>query len=443
MPSAPDLKATARQIFQQTLGSIDIPNTMRTKLARKGSVIRCRGKEFDLARYAKIRVIALGKASLAMAEGLVAVCSPDFPLAGILVASAPLSRPLPGFEVFIGGHPIPNEQSFAAARAILKLLSECGSDSLVFFLLSGGGSALVELPLRDSISLADVQTLNRILVGCGAPIDDINAVRKHLSAIKGGRLTAAAPDAVKITLGVTDVPEGRESALASGPTLPDNTTVTDARRVIQQFDLRRKLPSSIRAIVEDPAGLPETPKSGDSIFRNAHFEIILGMRDLFQHAQSAAEAAGFHAICDNATDDWAIHDAAELLLGELARLAKENPGKPVAVIADGEVSSPVRGKGIGGRNAAFVLDCISRIASQRIAVLSAGTDGIDGNSPAAGAVADGETLSRARTAGMDPADFDRRSDSYNFFEALGDAIVTGPTGNNLRDLRILLAAADK
>ena len=163
------------------------------------------------------------------------------------------------------------------------------------------------------------------------------------------------------------------------------------------------------------------------------------MRDLFHHAHIAAQAAGFTTICDNATDDWPIPRATEFLLADLARLAKETPGKPVAVISDGEVSSPVHGKGIGGRNAAFVLDCVSRIAGQRIAVLSAGTDGIDGISPAAGAVADGETHARATAAGFDPADFERRSDSHNFFHALGDAIITGPTGNNLRDLRILLA----
>jgi hydroxypyruvate reductase len=443
MSYALDLKATARKIFQQTLAAIDIAETMRKKLARKGSIVHCCGMEFDLASFAQIRVIALGKASHAMAEGLSAVCAPEFPLSGILVASTPPPRVLPGFELFVGGHPIPNEKSFAAARAILRMLSECGAGTLVFFLVSGGGSALVELPLRESVSLADTQSLNRLLVGCGGSIDEINAVRKHLSAVKGGRLAAAAPEALKITLGVTDVPEGRESALASGPTLPDTSTVADARQVIQHYDLLAKLPSSIRTMFEDSAGLPETPKPGDTVFRNAHFEIILGMRELFQHAQSAAEAAGFTAICDNSTDDWPLARASEYLLQQLARLSKENPGRPVAVIADGEVSSPVHGKGIGGRNAAFVLDCVSRIAGRKIAVLSAGTDGIDGTSPAAGAVADGETLSRARAAGMDPAEFDRRSDSYNFFHAIGDSIVTGPTGNNLRDLRILLTGGQE
>lgn len=439
MSAAPDLKAIARQIFQQTLAGIDIAATLRDKLERTGSCIQCAGAEVDLARYSCIKVVALGKASHAMAEGLAAVCAPEFSLAGILVTSAPPPRPIKGFETFIGGHPIPNEQSFAAARAILKMLAGCGPETLVFFLLSGGGSALVELPLDAGCPLADFQALHRVLVGCGASIDEINAVRKHLSAVKGGRLAAAAPLATKVTLGVTDVPAGRESALASGPTLPDPTTVADARRVIEQYAILPKLSDSIRAKFVSNGVLEETPKPEHPAFRNAHFEIILGMHDLFHHAHIASEGAGFFTNCDNTTDDWPIERASEFLLSELARLGRECPGQSVAIIADGEVSSPILGSGVGGRNSALVLDCVSRIAGRPIAILSAGTDGIDGSSPAAGAVADGNTLERARATKMDPAEFARRSDSYNFFHSLGDAILTGPTGNNLRDLRIFLA----
>jgi hydroxypyruvate reductase len=438
-----DLKSAARRIFQQTIAGIDIGETMRRKLARMGSRIHCAGMEVDLARYKKILVVAMGKASFAMAEGLRKICAPEFSVSGILVATVAPPRELSGFEVFVAGHPVPDEQSFAAARAILRMLGECGAETLVFFLLSGGGSALVELPLDGAISLADFQELHRALVECGAPIDDINAVRKHLSAVKGGRLAAAAPAAMKVTLGVTDVPAGRESALASGPTLPDPTTVADARRILEKFGLIAKVPLSVRAKFVEPGGLAETPKAGEAAFRNSLFEIILGMDDLFHHAHIAAEGEGFRTFCDNTTDDWPIERAAEFLLGELKRLAAEHPGECVAVIADGEVSSPVRGNGVGGRNSALVLECVKRIAGRRVAVLSAGTDGIDGSSPAAGAVTDGQTLERARGAGMDVAEYARRSDSYSFFNAMGDAVVTGPTGNNLRDLRILLAEAEK
>jgi glycerate 2-kinase len=441
MPSALDLKSAARQIFHQTLAGIDIDETLCRKLARQGSYIQCAGTPFDLARYKLIKIIALGKASPGMAESLVNILAPEFQVSGILVSSAPPSRPLNDFQTFIAGHPVPNEQSFAAARAILQTLRESDrADTLVFFLLSGGGSSLVELPLDPQIPLADFQALHRALVGCGAPIDAINSVRKHLSAVKGGRLAAAAPNATKITLAVTDVPEGRESALASGPTLPDPTTAADARRIVEQFALLEELPASIASKFKSPNALTETPKPDAPEFRNAHFEIILGMHDLFHHAHINSESAGFLTICDNTTDDWPISRATDFLLTDLARLSNEYPGEPVAIIADGEVSSPVVGNGVGGRNSAFVLECVKKIAGQRIAVLSAGTDGIDGVSPAAGAVADGETLARATELRMDPTDFAQRSDSYNFFNPLGDAIITGPTGNNLRDLRILLAA---
>jgi glycerate 2-kinase len=444
MSQAFDLKIIARQIFQQTLAGIDIAETLCRKLARQGTHIYCAGRHFDLAHYKQIKIIALGKASPAMAEGLTNILAPDFSARGILVASAPPPRRLNNFQEFISGHPVPNQQSFTAARAILEMLRQSDrADTLVFFLLSGGGSSLVELSLDPQIPLEDFQSLHRALVGCGGSIDEINSIRKHLSAVKGGRLAAAAPNATKITLAVTDVPEGRESALASGPTLPDPTTAADALEVVQRYALREKLPPSISSKFATSNALAETPKPHDPAFHNAHFEIILGMHDLFHHAHINAESAGFYTICDNSTDDWPIPRATEFLLADLARLAKECPGQPVAIIADGEVSSPVLGNGVGGRNSAFVLDCVNKIAGKNIAVLSAGTDGIDGVSPSAGAVADGETLARAAAAKLDPQDFARRSDSYNFFAALDDAIITGPTGNNLRDLRILLAVPEE
>jgi hydroxypyruvate reductase len=346
-----------------------------------------------------------------------------------------------GFREIVAGHPIPDEGSFAAGRAILDLLAASNQQTLVFFLLSGGGSALVELPLDPGVTLEEMQSLNRVLVTCGASIEEINAVRKHLSAVKGGRLAIAAGAAMKITLGVTDVPEGQESALASGPTLPDPTTVSDARAVVRRYDLLSNLPPSIRTQFEHPKSIPETPKAGDPAFdpRCAAFQILLGRHDLFHSAHHASESAEFLTICDNSTDNWPVEKAVDFLLAQLGSLKQANPGRSVAVIADGEVSSPVKGDGVGGRNLAFVLDCVKKIAGQKIAVLSAGTDGVDGSSLAAGAVADSESFARAQSLGLDPTEYFRRSDSYTFFSTLGDTIETGPTGNNLRDLRILLA----
>ena len=434
-----DLKHAALQIARDTLAAIDIPSTMRRKLARSGSCIQVNGGELDLAAFQRICVIAIGKASAAMARGMSETLSPDLRAEGIVVGPSLIANAPPGFRAMAAGHPLPDEGSFAAGRAILELLVTTGERDLVFFLLSGGGSALVEQPLDPGATLADVQELNRSLVTCGASIDEINAVRKHLSAVKGGRLASAASAARKVTFGVTDVPEGQESALASGPTLPDPTTVSEACGVIRRYDLLSKLPAPFRLRFENPKTIPETPKAGNPAFARAEFQILLGMHDLFHPAHRAAEAAEFITMCDNTTDNWPLSRAADFLLEQLGALQRANPGRAVAVIADGEVSSPVTGSGVGGRNAAFVLDCVPKIAGRQIAVLSVGTDGIDGASPAAGAVADGETLARALAQGLDPADYFRRSDSCTFFQSLGDAIVTGPTGNNLRDLRILLA----
>ena len=432
------LKQLARKIFQETLAAIDIPATMQRKLQRKGTVLLCGGTRIDLRDFEKLRVVAIGKAAHAMVEGLALVLAPFVRFEGVVSAPTASHKPVPGMKYFVAGHPVPNAESWKAAEAILALLKKCDEKTLVFFLLSGGGSALVELPLDPAQTLENVQKMHRALVTCGAPIDAINTVRKHISAVKGGRLAAAAQNATKLTLAVSDVPVGKESALASGPTVPDPTTVADTKRIVAEYSLHEKFPPVLQAWL-DKTTMPETPKATAAVFRNSHFLLLLGMDDLFHPAHHTAEANGFIACCDNTTDDWPVEKAAAYLLEQLEALQKTHTGHRVALIADGEVSSPVTGNGIGGRNSAFVLACVERIAGRKIAVLSAGTDGIDGNSPAAGAVADGETLARARAMGLDPADAFRRSDAFTFFSKLEDAIVTGPTGNNLRDLRILIA----
>src|SRR5216684_2344674 len=433
------LKQLARQIFHETLAAIDIPATMQRKLQRKGAVLMCGDARIDLRDFEKLRVVAIGKAAHAMVEGLALVLAPFVRMEGVISAPTAARRPLAGMRYFVGGHPVPNAESCKAAEAILALLKKCDEKTLVFFLLSGGGSALVELPLDPAQTLEDVQEMHRALVTCGAPIDAINAVRKHISAVKGGRLAAAAHSATKVTLAVSDVPVGKESALASGPTLPDPTTVAEVKRIIAEHSLYGKFPPTLRRWL-DEGKMPETPKAHAAAFRNSHFFLLLGMDDLFHPAHHAAEAKGFIACCDNTTDDWPVERAAVFLLEQLEALRKTHAGQRVALIADGEVSSPVTGDGIGGRNSAFVLACVEKIAGKKIAVLSAGTDGIDGNSPAAGAVADGKTLEMARAIGLDPVEAFRRSDAFTFFSRFDDVIVTGPTGNNLRDLRILIAA---
>ncbi|MEE9233961.1 MAG: DUF4147 domain-containing protein, partial [Candidatus Acidoferrales bacterium] len=335
-----------------------------------------------------------------------------------------------------------------------------------FFLISGGGSALVEKPLgfaplgvapldklgvsaalrqgrqdkplEKSVRLEDITELNRVLVRCGASIDEINAIRKHLSAIKGGRLAEAAAKAHKVTLLLSDVPEGRLATVASGPTLPDPTTVETCYQVAERYDLLARFPASIRQLFEQKK-LKETPKPGAEAFQRSQVFLVASNRDVLHAAHRAAGARGFVAECDNTCDDWEFRRAAECLLGRLEQMRRENPNQPVCLIAGGEVLVKVTGDGVGGRNQALVLECIEKIAGRPVAILSAGTDGIDGNSPAAGAVGDGDTLARAQALGLDPSDSMQRSDSFHFFDALGDTLRTGPTHNNLRDLRLLLA----
>ena len=433
-----DLKQLACRIFLETLEAIDIGATMERKIERRGRVLRIGGTRVDLAQFRRVCVVAMGKAAHAMLAGLIRVLPPGTAIEGVASAPTPTPSPATGIRYFLGGHPAPNAESWGAGEAILDLLRRCGKETLIFFLVSGGGSALVELPLDRAQTLEDVRQLFGALVTCGASIDEINTVRKHLSAVKGGRLAEAAPAATKITIAASDVPAGKESALASGPTLPDPTSVDDFRKVVTSYGLEPKFPEPLRRWLAE-GHLRETPKPGNAAFANAHFCLLLGMDDLFHPAHHAAEARGCIAACDNTTDDWPVQHSADYLLTQLEELRRANPGQRVALIADGELSSPVRGGGIGGRNSAFVLACVEKIAGRRIAVLSVGTDGIDGNSPAAGAVADGETLERAQLAGLDLAKAARDSDAFTFFAALSDAIITGPTGTNLRDLRILIA----
>lgn len=431
-------KQIAREIFHRTLSSISIPDVMERKLQLDHSALRLPGAAVNIANISRFVVIAIGKASHAMTEGLVRLFPPGTAYTGVVAAPTKPQSPVPGLQHFVCGHPIPNEDSLRAARAILRLLSSCDSHTLVFFLLSGGGSALVELPLDPSLTLSDVQAIHRTLITCGAPIDAMNTVRRHLSAVKGGRLALAAAAAQKITLAVTDVPFGKEAALASGPTLPDPTTIDDVLRIFAEHNLSQRFPASLQTWLSADH-MPETPKVDHAAFANSHFELLLGLDDLFHAAHHAVEAHGYVCFCDNSTDDWPVQKAADDLLSQLEAWRQENPGQRVAVVADGEVSSPVTGNGIGGRNSAFVLACTEKIAGRKITVLSAGTDGVDGNSPAAGAVADGDTLARATSLGLDTQAAFHQSDAYTFFAKLDDAIITGPTGNNLRDLRILLA----
>ena len=398
-------------------------------------LLRVREDLYDLQAYSRVVVVSIGKAGHTMVEALAQQIG-ESAIEGIVASSVEPSSQVRGFRYFHGGHPTPNAESIHAAKAILKLLDAQSAASLVIFLMSGGGSSIVEKPIDDEISLDDLIATYRALVYSGAPIAEINAIRKHLSAVKGGRLARAGFPAQQVSLLVSDVPDDTPDALASGPTMPDSTSVEDCYRIAEKHGLMAQLPHSTRELFERRA-LEETPKSDDQAFYRSRWWTMLSNQTAVEQASAAAERAGFAVHVDNSCDDWDYERAAEYLLKRLRELRKESPR--VCLISGGEVTVKVTNGGVGGRNQQFALACAARIAGENTTVLSAGTDGVDGNSPAAGAVADGSTVERSRARGLDVRTSLEKFDAYPFFSALGDAIETGPTGNNLRDLRILLA----
>ncbi len=429
-----EMREAARAIFQRVLAEASIAKAFARHVECDRGVLRIREDLFDLHSYSRVLVVSLGKAGHTMAEALAGQVGAS--LEGIVAGPTQPSAQVRGFRYFRGGHPTPNAESIHAASAILKALEAQPASALVIFMLSGGGSSIVEKPIDDEISLDDLIATYRVLVHSGAPIAEINAVRKHLSAVKGGRMAQAAFPAQQVSLLVSDVPDNTPDALASGPTMPDSTTVEDCYRIAGKYDLPGQFPLSVRELFERRA-LEETPKSDDPAFHHARWWPVLSNRTAIEEATIAAERAGFVVHVDNSCDDWDYDRAADYLLQRVRELRKQF--SPVCLISGGEVTVKVANGGVGGRNQQFTLACAVKMAGEDIIVLSAGTDGVDGNSPAAGAVVDGSTAERARKQGLDAGAALEQFDAYPFFRALGDAIETGPTGNNLRDLRVLLA----
>ena len=434
------MRQTARGMFLAALKNASIESAFARHVHCERGVLRICDDLYDLNSYARVFVVSIGKAGHTMAAALEAQVGSR--LEGIVASSVETATQIRGFRYFRGGHPTPTSESIQAAESILRSLNSLDANSLAIFLLSGGGLSIVEKPIDVEISLDDLIATYRALVHSGAPIAEINAIRKHLSAVKGGRLARAAYPAQQVSILVSDVPDTTPDALASGPTMPDSTSIHDCERIAEKYGLVAQFPASVAELFRERA-LEETPKSDDPAFVRARWWPVLSNKVALEEAAAAANAAGFTVETDNSCDDWDYEKAADFLLGRVRELRRQNAR--VCLLSGGEVTVTVRNGGVGGRNQQFALACAEKIAGEDITVLSAGTDGIDGNSPAAGAVADGSTLVRAgagdgESAGREAA---RRAlagfNAFPFFDSLGDAVATGPTGNNLRDLRILLA----
>ncbi len=469
-----NLHARATEIFTGALAACNIESAFDRRIRVEGNILHRLlpdgggAESIDLSAYKRVFVVAIGKAAAPMLDVLLDRVKRRKGMRGICCTNHLPKKRNWRFRYFEGGHPLPNEDSFAAARAALALLRKARKDAIVFFLISGGGSALFDLPLDPAISLEDTRAFHQTLIASGAPINEINTLRKHFSAVKGGRLAMAAPESTKVSFLLPDVPLRTLDALSSGPTSPDHSTVEDARNILAKYELAPKFPPRVRTFFERE-DMPESPgnktwkpsflpklagtvlarritaaasmKDEDSAFRDSVFEILLSSHDLVENARVLAQKAGFHVAVDNSCDDWDYADAARYLLERFYSLRTAHPR--LCLISAGEVTVTMdRTPGAGGRNQQFALASaleLARHPGEQVTVLSAGTDGIDGNTRSAGAIADPATVARARAFGFDPEQALREFNACPLFTSLGDAVVTGPTGHNLRDLRLLLS----
>lgn len=460
MPELPELRDAALEIFRAALRSADAGESVRRAVRLDGARLNIGETTINLAaRRRNVYSIAIGKAAHAMAAALEDVLGERLE-AGLLAglpsqqsrsqsapardASTSLSN---RWRVFAGGHPLPNEESLAAARAAFELLRRAEEEkALVIFLISGGGSALLEWPRDEKVTLQELREANRTLIQSGASIAEINAVRRAVSAVKGGGLSAHAPLADQISLIISDTNTGEEANVASGPTFEPPPDAPDAATIIARYELAGRLPASILRVINNPAVVhPQSP--GESLRK--HY-VLLNNEDAIAAAAAAARSQGF--IVEVARDlvEQEVGAGSTRLLGRLLALRRraESAGRVVCLLSGGEFACRVKGRGLGGRNSETALRLALQIEEHResdaglsshVVALSAGTDGIDGNSPAAGAVSDETTLRRAQASGLNARKSLETSDAYTFFEALGDAIVTGSTETNVRDVRVLLA----
>jgi hydroxypyruvate reductase len=389
----------------------------------------------------RLIVLAAGKAAGSMTEiaerhYLDEGKLPAARLAGLAVTRTGYGRPTRHIPVIEAGHPVPNEAGLEATEKILALADQAGPDDLVLVLLSGGASANWIAP-APGLELADKQATTKALLRSGASIGEINTVRKHLSRVKGGRLAAHAHPAPLVTLAISDVPGDDPAVIGSGPTVPDPSTLAEARAIVQRY--RLQLPASVGHALSVPAN--ETPKPGNAIFDGTEFRLVARPADVFRAAETAARAAGFDCVFLGDR----VEGEARAVAADHARVARElrAQGRRTVILSGGELTVTLRGAGRGGPNQEYALALALAIDGMAAtAAIAADTDGTDGGAgnpdDPAGAFVDGSTVSRARALGLDPASFLAENDSTGFFRRLGDLLVPGPTFTNANDFRAIL-----
>jgi len=436
-----DLRKTALGIFNAAVRAVDPGEAIRRHLTRDGSRLRIGEETIDLAKVGEVVVVGCGKAAAPMAATVEEIVG-DRIGRGVVVTKYGHVKPTRLIRVHESGHPVPDDAGIAGAHAVLDHLRGLGPNDLVLVLISGGGSALTPAPV-EGITLAEKQALTKALLACGADIREMNTLRKHISRFKGGQLARAAQPARVMTLILSDIVGDPLDAIASGPTVPDPTTYADALGILDKYRIRGEIPGAIRARLEAGARgeVPETPKPDDPLFARVRNLIVGSNIQALEAARSEARALGLTPMILSSSIEGETREIARMH----AALAREvrtsgNPVKPPAcLISGGETTVTLRGSGKGGRNQEFVLAAALDIAGlPQTVILSAGTDGTDGPTDAAGAIADGETCARALAAGLKPRAALDTNDAYPFFEKLGDLILTGPTKTNVMDVRLVL-----
>ena len=437
----PRVRLLLEHMLTSALTAVDPFEAVRRTVTRRGSTIQVGEQQYDLKRYKRIFAVGAGKASARMAAAIEHRLGARLS-GGVVVVKYGHGTSTSIVDLQEAGHPVPDLAGQRAAGAILALLNQLTVDDLVFVLLSGGASSLLPAP-APGITLADKQRTTALLLLSGATIYEINAVRKHLSAMKGGRM-AAATRARMITLILSDVLGDDLGTIGSGPTAPDGTTYADAIQALCRYGIWKKVPPSVRThLLKGRRGTyPESPKPAARIFRRVQNQIIGNNQAAVEIVSRMAKQDGLHPLILTTSLQGEAREAAKWF-GAMAReiVATGRPvRRPACVIAGGELTVTVHGKGRGGRAQEFALAAARELAGlPNVWIAGFGTDGTDGPTDAAGAIVDGQTLTRAAQLAADPMEYLDRNDAYHFFKSVGGLIHTGPTGTNVNDLYLLIA----
>ena len=431
----------ARVIFEAGLVASDPVRLLGRHLQVDGEILSAGDRLYDLAQHSNLYVIGAGKAAARMALAVEALVGQRID-GGIVIVKRGHTVPLRKVEVVEAGHPIPDQAGVNAAETIIGLLRRTQRTDLILCLVSGGASALLSCP-AVGLSLQDKQQTTQAFLNCGARIQEVNAIRKHISRVKGGQLAELAYPSTVLSLILSDVIDDSMDNIGSGPTAPDSSTFADCLSIIDRYGVREIIPLAVSSFLRKGAAgeIEDTPKPGDPIFQKVQNLLIGNNQSALVAAKEKAEALGYNTlVLSSSIEGEARKVAMDHVVLARDILSSSGPIPPPAcVISGGETTVAIQGNGLGGRNQEFALAAAIEIDGlEEVVVLSGGTDGTDGPTDAAGGIVDGTTVQRGRDKGLDAQDYLKRNDSYPFLKAVGDLLVTGPTLTNVMDLRLIL-----